>query len=221
MTIFVINPNCLTGVTAGINAAMAPLRIAGAPPIQCLTLSDGPPGIQSQRDVDGVVLPLLREAAQRESAASAFVIACFSDPGLYALREQSSRPVLGIAESGVLAALGLGQRFGVISILQTSIARHLRYFAAMGVIDRLAADLAIGLSVAELADDQRTLARMIEVGRDLRDNHGADVLVMGCAGMARFRDELSAKTGLPVVEPTQAAVGMAIYRSLIEAKPAA
>ena len=213
-TIFVINPNSLTTVTAGIDAALEPLRIAGAPPVACLTLADGPPGIQSQRDVDGVVLPLLRAAAAREAEASAFVIACFSDPGLYALREQSRRPVLGIAESGVLSALTMGERFGVISILPASVPRHLRYFGAMGVLDRLAADMAIGLTVAELADDQRTLARMTEIGLELRDRHGADVLVMGCAGMARFRDALSARTGLPVVEPTLAATGMAMSRVL-------
>lgn len=212
--IFVINPNSLTAVTAGIDTALAPFRIAGGPEIVCLTLSDGPPGIQSQRDVDGVVAPLLRAAAAHEAEASAFVVACFSDPGLFALREQSARPVLGIAESGVLTALTMGQRFGVISILPGSIPRHLRYFGAMGVVDRLAADLAIGLTVAELADDQRTLARMTEVGLELRDKHGADALVMGCAGMARFRDQVSARTGLPVVEPTLAATGMAVSRVL-------
>ena len=81
-------------------------------------------------------------------------------------------------------------------------------------LHRLAADLAIGLTVAELSDDQRTLARMTEIGLELRDRHGADVLVMGCAGMARFRDDLAAQTGLPVVEPTLAATGMAMSRVL-------
>jgi hypothetical protein len=55
----------------------------------------------------------------------------------------------------------------------------------MGVGQRLAGDLAIGLGVTELADAPRTLSRMIDVGRRLHDQHGADVLVMGCAGMAR------------------------------------
>lgn len=212
--IFVINPNSLADVTAGIDKALTPFRTDQGPEIICLTLADGPRGIQSQRDVDGVVAPLLRVAATHEAEASAFVIACFSDPGLFALREQSARPVLGIAESGVLTALSIGQRFGVISILPASIPRHLRYFGAMGVIDRLAADLAIGLTVAELADDRRTIARMTEVGIELRDRHGADVLVMGCAGMARFREDLSARIGLPVVEPTIAATGMAMSRVL-------
>ena len=132
-TIYVINPNSNESVTAGIDAAVAPLRSADGPAIACVTLLEGPPGIQSQRDVDGIVGPLLKQAASLESEAAAFVVACFSDPGMHALREQSARPVLGIAECGVLTALTLGQRFGVIAILPTSIPRHLRYFGAMGV----------------------------------------------------------------------------------------
>ena len=57
-----------------------------------------------------------------------------------------------------------------------------------------------------------TLARMIETGRRLRDRHGADVLGMGCSGMARYRAELEEAVQIPVVEPTQAAVTMAIGR---------
>ena len=209
-SVYVINPNSSQTVTAEIDKAVAPLRSADGPAIVCLSLAEGPPGIQSQRDVDGVIIPMLRHAAELEDNAVAFVIACFSDPGLHALREQSRRRVFGIAECGVLTALTLGQRFGVIAILPTSIPRHLRYFGTMGVLDRFAADLPIGLGVAELSDEDRALSRMVEVSRTLRDSHGADVLVMGCAGMARFRTALEEAVGIPVVEPTQAAVIMAV-----------
>jgi allantoin racemase len=209
-SVYVINPNSSQTVTAEIDRAVAPLRSADGPDIVCLSLPEGPPGIQSQRDVDGVIMPLLYKASELEDRASAFVIACFSDPGLHALREQSRRRVFGIAECGVLTALTLGQRFGVIAILPTSVPRHLRYFGAMGVMDRFAADLPIGLTVAELSDEAHTLGRMVDVGRTLKAAHGADVLVMGCAGMARYRAALEEAVGVPVIEPTQAAVAMAV-----------
>lgn len=94
--------------------------------ITCLSLEEGPSGIESQRQVDGVIGPICRKIAQLESQASAFVLACFSDPGQHSAREETALPVLGIAESGALMALALGERFGVISILPTSIARHTR-----------------------------------------------------------------------------------------------
>ena len=211
--ILVINPNSTVGVTHAIDDAVAPLRIAGGPEIDCLTLEEGPPGVESQIDADAVILPLCRVIREQDADASAFVIACFSDPGLFSARETTAKPVLGIAECGILTALTLGQRFGVISILARSVPRHLRYIAAMGVGQRLAGDLPIGLGVTELADGRGTLSRMIEIGRRLRDQNGADVLVMGCAGMARYRDRLQRHVGLPVVEPSQAAVSMAIGRS--------
>jgi Asp/Glu/hydantoin racemase len=120
--------------------------------------------------------------------------------------------VLGIAECGILTALTLGHRFGIISILARSVPRHLRYVGAMGLSDRLAADLPIELGVVELADESRTLERMVAVGRRLRDARGADVVVMGCAGMARYHARVESAIGVPVVEPTQAAVAMAIGR---------
>jgi Asp/Glu/hydantoin racemase len=211
-TIYVINPNSTERVTKEIDVAVAPLRMAGGPAVECLTLAEGPPGIQCQRDADGLIPALLERAAGLENEAAAFVIACFSDPGMHALREQSDKPVLGIAECGVLTALTLGQRFGIVAMLQNSIPRHLRYLGAMGMTDRFAGDLPVNLTIAEMADDALTLGRMIAVGRTLRDTHHADVLVMGCAGMARFREPLEQELGIPIVEPTQAAVTMAIGR---------
>jgi allantoin racemase len=38
---------------------------------------------------------------------------------------------------------------------------------------------------------------------------------MGCAGMAQYRDRLQDSLGVPVVEPTQAAAGMAMARVLL------
>jgi len=211
-TIYVINPNSTEAVTAAIDEAMEPLRSDDGPDIECLTLAEGPRGIQTQRDVDGVIAPLLKRAATLENSAAAFVLACFSDPGLHSLREQSARPVFGIAECGVLTALSIGQRFGVIAILPVSVQRHLRYYGSMGVTDRLAAELSINVNVVDLANEELTRSRMTDCGRTLRDVHGADVVVMGCAGMTKYRPILEDKLGIPVVDPTQAAVAMAVGR---------
>lgn len=210
--ILVINPNSTEAVTRGIDEACEPLRIAGGPAIDCVTLKQGPPGIETQQHVDGVVAPLVELVRSRETDYDAFVIACYSDPGLHSAREATRKPVLGISECGILTALTLGQKFGVIAILRQSIARHLRYVGALGVTERLAGELPVGLAVTELSNEKKTFGRMVDVGKALRDAHGADVVVMGCAGMARYRKPLQDEIGIPVVEPTQAAVAMALAR---------
>ena len=158
MTIFIVNPNSSRVVTDGIDRAMEPLRAASPVAIAAIQLDEGPKGIETQAHVDGVVTPLLARAAALEGEASAFVIACFSDPGLAALREQSRHPVLGIAESAILTAMIMGQRCGILSILSKSVPRHMRMLGAMGVMDRCAADLPLELGVAALTDRQRTCA---------------------------------------------------------------
>jgi allantoin racemase len=206
--ILVINPNSNEVVTEGLDEALAPLRFAGGPEIVCTTLREGPIGIETQKDVESVTLPL--ERLVESAHADAFVIACYSDPGLHVCREATSRPVFGINEAGVLTALARGERFGVIAIGQRSIRRHLRYLRQMGLLDRLANERALDMSVAETASGAGTFARMIAVGKDLRDKDGAEVIVMGCAGMAHHRGSLEAELRIPVVDPTQAAVLMAL-----------
>ena len=208
--IIVINPNSSTEVTHGIDRALDDFRKGSGDEIDCLTLAEGPPGIETQRHVDSVVMPLCRLVESQDNRASAFVIACFSDPGLHAVRETTAKPVFGIAESGLLTALTLGDQIGVIAILPESIPRHARFMRSLGIGGRVAGELAIGLGVTQLSDEAVTLDRMTETGRRLRDEKGADVLVMGCAGMARYRAQLEEALDLPVVDPTQAAVGMAI-----------
>lgn len=217
MTIHILNPNSSAHVTEGIARAVAPIAAASGLVMQCHTLAEGPPGIETQAHVDGVVGPLLKQAEVLSGDASAFVVACFSDPGLAALREQARVPVLGIAESAVLTAMTMGQRFGIISILSKSIPRHMRFIGAMGVMDRLASDLPLEMGVLELADEARAFARLVEVGTALRDTRGADVLILGCAGMAGYRARLEAALKIKVVDPCQAAAAMAVGRVALRA----
>ncbi|WP_171070108.1 aspartate/glutamate racemase family protein [Methylobacterium terricola] len=207
--ILVINPNSNAVVTEGLRQALLPLSFAEGPEIVCESLPDGPPGIETQAHVDGVALPLRRRIEAADDA-DAFVIACYSDPGLHVAREGTAKPVFGIAECGVLTALTRADRFGVIAIKSASIPRHIRYLRQMGLLERLAGERPLEMSVAESASGEGTLARMIEVGTQLKERDGAGVIVMGCAGMARHRRLLEDALGVPVIDPTQAAVAMAV-----------
>ena len=206
--VLVINPNSSATVTDGIAQALDGFRFEGGPTIDCMTLPEGPPGIETQRHVDEVVAPLCR--AIEGEQADAFVIACFSDPGLHAAREATSTPVFGIAQCGILAALSRGERFGIVAILEGSIPRHRRYVASLGLSERMAGERAIGIGVTGLAQEEIVSDRMTETAERLRDEDGADVIVLGCAGMARYRAPLEAHLGCPVIDPSQAALGMAL-----------
>ncbi len=214
MKIVVVNPNSNQAVTDGISEALEPYRLTGGPSIECLTLQQGPFGIESQADIEAVTLPL-RDLVTERADADAFVIACYSDPGIHVCREAAQVPVYGIQECGALMASSRGDRFGVIALSPASIRRHLRYLRQLQLIDRLAAERAADLSVAESGQGGDTLDRLVEAGVALRDRDSADVIILGCAGMARNRVPLEDRLGIPVIDPTQAAVAMAMGGLLV------
>lgn len=207
-TILVINPNSNEAVTRIVDESVAPLRFVDGPAIECITLREGPFGIESQVDAEQVVLPLARIAEARTDAA-AFVIACYADPGIDAMRSVAAVPVFGSQESAILTGLARGDRLGVIAAGPGSIKRHRRYLRRLGLLDRIASERPVNMSVDEIATAGHSFERLVAVGRALIDD-GADAIVLGCAGMARYRPSLEETLGVPIIEPTQAAVAMAL-----------
>ena len=208
--ILVINPNSNQDVTKGMAKELQSFNFSGGPAIVCEDLPQGPFGIESQADVESVKLPL-RDIVSERNDIDAFVIACYSDPGLQVCREATGRPVFGIQECGVLTAMAQGDRFGVIALQESSIRRHLLYLRQMGVTGRFAKERAANLSVEECATGIKTFEKLCTVSHQLRDEDKADTIILGCAGMASHRSRLESKIGIPVIDPVKAAVSMAMH----------
>jgi len=211
--ILVVNPNSSAAVTAGLDRAVEPFRIPGGPAIECLDIPESPPGIVTQADVDAAAPRVAAIAAVRRDA-TALVIACYSQPGLDAARAATPVPVYGIQECGVLAALTLAERFGVIAVAEAAVPRHLAFLDRIGVSGRLAGELAAeGLTVAGSGHGEASFRSLLRTGMRLRDL-GAGVIVLGCAGMSDQRAPLESALGVAVIDPTQAAAAFALGRIL-------
>ncbi len=208
--ILVINPNSNQDVKKGMAKELQSFNFSDGPEIICEELPQGPFGIESQADVESVKLPLRNIVSERKDI-DAFVIACYSDPGLQVCREATVRPVFGIQECGVLTAMAQGDRFGVIALQESSIRRHLLYLRQMGVTGRFAKERAANLSVEECATGIKTFEKLCTVSNQLRDEDKADTIILGCAGMASHRSRLESKIGIPVIDPVKAAVSMAMH----------
>jgi len=205
--ILVINPNCSVACSAGIDAAIAPFRFTGGPVLHVATVAEGPPAIYDWRDWHAVVEPVCR-LIEREPS-DAYVIACASDPGIEAARTVTRRPVFGVFRSAVAAAVARAERFGVIAIVEASKARHLAALRAMGLVDRLTAEVALNVRMETLLEPRTARAALITAGRELTAS-GAGTIVLGCTGMAHHRAAVEDAAGVPVIEPCQAAVALAV-----------
>jgi Asp/Glu/hydantoin racemase len=213
--ILVVNPNCSQACSDGIADALAPFRLAGGPEFDVATLAEGPRGIYSWRDWHAVVEPLCH-LVERERA-DLFIIACASDPGIEALRAATTTPVLGIFRCAVAAAAARAERFGVIALVNASKARHMAALRALGLADRLAAEIALNVSIETLLEPRTARGRLVETGRALV-RAGADSVILGCTGMAHHRAALEAELGVPVIDPCQAAAGQALAVVMAETR---
>lgn len=205
--ILVINPNCSQDCSAGIEAAIAPFRLPGGPEIDVATLAEGPKAIYSWRDWHSVVEPLCHFVER--TTADAFLIACASDPGIEAVRASTTTPVLGIFRCAVAAAVARADRFGVIALVNASKSRHLAALRALGLESRLAAEIAMNVSLEALLDPHTARARLISTAKALAVA-GAETVILGCTGMSHHRAAIEAELGLPVIDPCQAAIGQAL-----------
>ncbi|MEI4485770.1 aspartate/glutamate racemase family protein [Frigidibacter sp. MR17.14] len=203
MRIHFLNPNSSQSTTDAMITSLDQIRDRIPAELVCATLEEGPPGIERQAHVDALPFPVLERL--RATPAEAHVISCFSDPGLHLCREELEVPVIGIAEAAYLEAVQLGRRFGVVSIGRASFGRHLRQIRQLGVESFLAADRALEIPVVQMNEAERVIARIVEVGTELRDRDGAGSLILGCASMGVYRPEIEARLGLPVIDPVQAA----------------
>lgn len=202
--IVVINPNSDTGVTKAIRDALTGLPLAEAPAFECITLSDSPLTISTDEDVREAGEKVVDTIAARPDAA-AFVIACFSDPGLAAAQAIASVPVIGIQRAGVSTAILATGNFGVIALSERSIPRHMAVYDRMGVRDCLAGEVGLSdVSAIGSGTCDAAFRESIDAGRRLAEM-GARSIVLGCAGFSPRRAALEAEIGVTVVDPVKAA----------------
>ncbi|MBA2812049.1 Asp/Glu/hydantoin racemase [Streptomyces sp. KM273126] len=151
------------------------------------------------------VLDMLRTY---EEPYDAVVMAGFGEHGREGARELVDVPVVDITEAAAHFACLLGRRYGVVTTLERSCGQIEDSLETAGVGRNCAAVVGTGLGVLDLGDDRRTEEAFVAAAGRAREA-GAEVLVLGCAGMTGLQRTVGEKLGLPVVDGVGAAVKLA------------
>jgi allantoin racemase len=171
----------------------------------------GPAAIESAHDAGLVVPELIGLAplAERRGIA-AIIIGCYSDPGLDALREMVTIPVIGPGAAALHLAAQLGTRIAVLTPSGRGFGHVAARMRSLGLAPLLAAVRGIGLSVIDLATQKPgAIDKAAEAASAAVNLDGADVLVLGCMSMAFLpgvSEMLAERVGVPVVNPVVAAL---------------
>ncbi len=171
----------------------------------------GPVTIESSYDETYAIGPTLDRVRQAaDEGYDAILLACFCEVGVEAAREISSIPVLGLEEPTLAVALMLGEKFGVMTEKRPRVAMKKRHIRRYGLLERMASVRPLERSVAELAaDPEGTKAAGLALARLMIEEDGAEVIIMGCAAMAGYSDDLERELHVPVLDPLKVSLKMA------------
>lgn len=179
-------------------------------------IARGPATIESHFDEILAIPDTVRLSAEAEaSGASAIVIDCMTDPGLAAVREVTSIPVLGPAQTAMHVAAMLAMNFSVITASQAVLPAIDALVAQYGLRDRLCSLRSIDIPVHELGDEERVGRALCAEALLAVADDGAHSIVLGCTGMMgwaeRIADHLAANgyPGIPVLDPVVTAFKIA------------
>ena len=192
MKIMVINPNSSLEMTAHLDRVLN--KIKGEHTELTVTCPpNGPLAIESSYD-EAMCAPGVLELVKKanEEKYDAVILACFSDPALEQAREISDILVTGIEEISLHVAAMLGSKFTVLTMTDKG---------------SLASVRPLGMSVAEIeADEKRACAQILKVAKEAAEKDGAEVIVLGCAGMAGYADVVRSDLGMEVIDPSSLAL---------------
>lgn len=178
--------------------------------IEVVNIKTGPSSIETFYDEAFALPGILKIVDEYKTKCDAIVINCFADPAVNAARELTDVPVVGPAEASMMIALMLGHKFGVISTFRNSGPWIELQARNMGIEQKLAGAIGVDMPVLELKKDLKKTARyLIDAARNLIDSKGAEVIVLGCTGMAPVARIVKKELEVPVIEPMAAAFKVA------------
>ena len=195
MNILILNPNSDAEMTAAIQRS-AEAFAQGAFQVRTVSTPGAPPFIETHASEIECGPGMLQLMDENEGDFDAFVIACHSDVNIEAVRETTRKPVIGIGEASMKLASFLGRVFSVVTTHQHSVPGKLEQIRKNHLQDQVASVRAPdtgeeGLGGVEL---------FLELSRRARDEDGAEVIVLGCAGLAGMDHMIREALDIPVLD---------------------
>lgn len=175
-------------------------------------LDHGPLSIQCEADEAAAEPGVIEKAIEAErNGASAIIIDCMGDPGLEAARGAIKTPVLGPAEVSMRLATMLGQKFSIVTVLESVKPLLIKVTRRYDVEDKLASIRYVNVPVLEIEQRRTEVQALLaeEALLAVRDD-GANVIILGCTGFLGCAEVVrlhlrAANFDVPVIDPIPAA----------------
>jgi allantoin racemase len=208
-TILVVNPNTSEKMTASIDR-VAQAAAGSHASVVTIHSHKGPRTIEGALDVALATAGMLEVVAAYDNPFDAVVVACFSDPGVEALRTLVRVPVIGIGAASFMHAACLSQRFAIVTPIASTSTRYAVLTAAMGLSREFVGTYQTPLSVADFESNDPAVLETLVFHAEQAVKDGADCLLFGCAGIAEQIHDIEARLGVLGIASAAAGVSQAV-----------
>jgi allantoin racemase len=170
--------------------------------IKVLSLKRGPASVESFVNTALVCREIIETVEGNKDKFDAIIINCLADPCIEASREIANIPVIGPGEISIHIACLLGHKFTIISPTKKTALQIELNVKKIGIESRLAAVIPLGIGVLDLEENPKnTIQAVVEKAQKSVNENGADVIILGCTGLAYWAEEIQKRLNVPVIEP--------------------
>ena len=209
MRILVVNVNTTESMTETIGATA---RAVAAPGTEIVALTPwfGAESVEGNYESYLAAIAVMETVRSYREPYDAVIQAGYGEHGREGLQELLEVPVVDITEAAASTAQFLGHTYSVITTLDRAVPLIKDRLKLAGLTDRCASVRASGVAVLDLEADPALAVEAIvaEAVRAVTDDR-AEVICLGCGGMAGLTEQVGARTGVPVVDGVAAAVTIA------------
>ncbi len=209
MRILVVNVNTTESMTDSIGRTAASVAAPGTE-IVPLTPLFGADSVEGNYESYLAAIAVMETVRRYDQPFDAVIQAGYGEHGREGLQELLEVPVVDITEAAASTAQFLGHKYSVVTTLDRAVPLIEDRLKLAGLDARCASVRASGLGVLDLEADPHAAVEAIaaEAVRAVQEDH-AEVICLGCGGMAELNERVAARTGVPIVDGVAAAVTIA------------
>ncbi len=209
MRLLVVNVNTSASMTATI-ADSARRHASPGTEIVPLQPAFGADGVDCNFESYLAAVGVMDRVVTYDQPYDAVVMAGFGEHGRDGLQELIEQPVVEICEAAAHAAMMIGRTYSVVTTLRRSVAAVEDRLRLAGLDQRCASVRANDMTTAEVdRNPHAALVSIVEEARKAVDLDHAEVICLGCAGMAGLEEAITKELGVPVIDGVGAAVRFA------------
>ena len=206
MRLLFINPNTSPVIT---DLAATAARAVAAPGTEIVAVTGrfGARYITTRATSAIAAHAALDAYAEHGDGCDGVVLACFGDPGLGALKELASVPVVGMAEASCHRAVAMGSRFAIVTGGERWGPMLTEFVASIGLGSKLAVVKTVAPSGGDIArDPEGSLDLLAGACQAAVREHGAECVILGGAGLAGLAAKLAGRVDVPLIDSVTAVI---------------